>query len=257
MKWLSSLRTHYILNRHPIPHTLWQSVLHETTIFHHLSAVERAHLRELTTLFLYRKRINSVKTLPLSERMRVIIAAQACLLILHLGLRYFDDWVEVIVYPGAFRIERDTTDENGLVSHQSNVLSGESWSHGPVILSWEDIEQDLAHPLGGRNVIIHEFAHKLDMLNGRANGMPPLHASMEISVWTNTFSAAYEHFQTQLALFHSTPIDPYAAMSPAEFFAVVSEYFFSAPRTLHQIYPDVFAQLALFYRQNPLNRHSA
>jgi len=228
--------------------------MHEADIFSGLSAVERAHLRELTTLFLHRKSLSGVQGLNVSTEMALAVAAQACLLILKLGLDYYNGWVEVVIYPAAFRVARDSIDATGLVSHGQQALSGESWSRGPVILSWDDVASGLSASRPGHNVVVHEFAHKLDMLNGSANGMPPLHSDMVRQRWTAVFAEAFDHLQRQLAQHHRPAINPYGATAPAEFFAVASEYFFTDPQTLQHQYPAVYDQLALFYRQSPAIR---
>jgi len=256
MKWLEHRRIRYTLSHHPIPREAWETLMHGTDIFSGLSAVERAHLRELTTLFLHRKTLGGVQGLSVSTEMALAVAAQACLLILKLGLDYYDGWVEVVIYPGAFRVTRDSTDATGLVSHDQQALSGESWSQGPVILSWDDVSSGLAASYPGHNVVVHEFAHKLDMLNGSANGMPPLHPEMVRRQWTAVFAEAFDHLQRQLAHHHRPAINPYGATAPAEFFAVASEYFFTAPLLLFQQYPAVYDQLALFYRQAPVIRRA-
>lgn len=212
-----------------------------------LDAVQRAHLRELTTWFLHTKAINGVHGLDVTLAMRVTVAAQACLLILNLDTGYFDNWVEVILYPGAFRVRHEQTDAIGLVHDETRVLSGESWIRGPVVLSWDDVEQDSFQQTGG-NVVLHEFAHKLDGLNGATNGMPPLRRGMSRQRWADALSAAYDGLCLQVATGEVPGIDPYAATNPAEFFAVVTEYFFAAPEILKNCYPDVYQQLALFYR---------
>ena len=255
MKWLEHQRVRYTLSHYPIPHETWGTLMREADIFSGLSAVEKAHLRELTTLFLHRKALSGVRGLTVSSEMAVVMAAQACLLILKLGLGYYDGWVEVVIYPGAFRVARDSADATGLVSHQEQALSGESWSRGPVILSWDDVAAELAVSRPGHNVVVHEFAHKLDMLNGSANGMPPLHPDMEQQQWTDIFSGAFNHLQQQLA-HHHPGINSYGATAPAEFFAVTSEYFFTDPQLLHYQYPAVYGQLALFYRQDPAIRRA-
>jgi len=254
MKWLERQRIRYTLNHYPIPLDVWEGQLQTSDLFRGLTAVERAHLRELATLFLHRKTLNGVQGLTLSTEMAVAVAAQACLPILKLGLDYYDGWVEVIIYPHTFRVARDRTDATGVVSHEALALRGESWSRGPVILSWDDIVTDMAGFRSGHNVVVHEFAHKLDMLNGRANGMPPLHPNMVRQQWTKAFSDALEHLEQQLVHHRHPGINPYAATAPAEFFAVVSEYFFTDPLTLRHHYPVVYDQLVLFYRQVPADR---
>ena len=254
MNFFKRARIRYILIRHPVPHVLWEESTRQLAIFKGLSAVEKAHLRELTTLFLHEKHFSGAQGLEVTPGMQVTVAAQACLLILSLGIDYFDGWREVVVYPGAFRVSRDQMDEQGIVHHEDRALSGESWSRGPVILSWEDIRRETHGNHPGRNVVLHEFAHKLDMLNGRANGMPPLHYGMAREQWTMVLSQAFEHLQQRLAHHDRVGINPYAATSPAEFFAVISEYFFSAPDILYHNCPDVYQQLRVYYRQDPLLR---
>ncbi len=136
------------------------------------------------------------------------------------------------------------------VVHQTNaVLAGEAWGRGPVILSWADVLKIGQQP--GHNVVIHEMAHKLDMLNGDANGFPPLHRRMDRHQWWQVFSSAWDRLQDEKRAGAELPIDPYALESPAEFFAVASEQFFEEPATLRQHLPDVYRQLEQFYRQHP------
>lgn len=237
-----------ILRRNPIPHHLWHRVTRKIAVLQGLDAVQMAHLRELATWFLHSKSINGVQGLNVTLPMRVAVAAQACLLILNLDIDCFDNWVEVILYPGAFRVNHEQVDAIGLVHNDANVLSGESWLRGPVILSWDDVERDIYHPQPGHNVVLHEFAHMLDGLNGVANGMPPLRRGMNRKSWAGDFSGAYDALCLQVAAGKPACINPYAATSPAEFFAVASEYFFTAPDILKNCWPAVYRQLTLFYQ---------
>jgi Mlc titration factor MtfA (ptsG expression regulator) len=241
-----------ILQRNPLPHHVWHDVTQRIVVLRGLDAVQMAHLRELTTWFLHSKSINGVQGLEVTFSMRVAVAAQACLLILNLDIDYFDDWVEVILYPGAFRVKHEQTDAIGLVHNEASDLTGESWLRGPVILSWDDVERDTYHFQAGRNVVLHEFAHKLDGLNGVTNGMPPLRRGMSRERWAEVLSVAYDALCQQVAAGESACIDPYAATSPAEFFAVLSEYFFTAPDILKNCCPAVHQQLTLFYRMPAL-----
>lgn len=238
-----------ILRRYPIPQHTWHSVTQQIVLLRRLNAVQLAHLRELTTWFLHSKSINGALGLEVTLAMRITVAAQACLLILNLDIDYFDNWVEVILYPGAFRVNHEQMDHNGLVHHESSDLTGESWLRGPVILSWEDVERDSYQAQPGHNVVLHEFAHKLDGRNGVTNGLPPLRRTMSQKSWAKDLSAAYDALCQQVAAGESTRINPYAATSPAEFFAVSSEYFFTAPDILKDCCPCVYKQLTLFYRQ--------
>lgn len=257
MNIIRRLWTRCLLRRRAVPARLWRDVSRQMPILTGMTAVEKARLRILTTLFLRQKRFVGARGFALTDAMGLSIAIQACLPVLRLGLDSLSDWSEIIVYPDAFRIDRDETDDAGVVHRHKQALLGEAWERGPLILSWAEAAKDGLDPVIGRNVVIHEIAHKLDMLNGPADGFPPLPARMDAAGWSEAFSAAYDHLLTRLELGRRSCIDSYAAESPAEFFAVVSEYFFAAPAVLHECYPEVYRQLALYYRQDTLQRRSA
>ena len=238
-----------LLRRDPVPYRLWHSVTRQIVLLQGLDSVQMAHLRELTIWFLHNKSINGVQGLEVTPSMRVTVA-KACLLILNLDVDYFAGWVEVVLYPNAFRVEHERRDIIGLVHNEASILTGEAWLRGPVVISWDDVERDSFHAQAGRNVVLHEFAHKLDGLNGVTNGLPPLGRGMILKSWAEELSMAYDALCMQVAAQESPFINPYAATSPAEFFAVVTEYFFTAPDILKNCYPGVYRQLALLYRQN-------
>ena len=241
-----------ILRRNAIPYAVWRKVTRQLAVLRGLDAVEMAHLRELATWFLHSKSINGVQGLVVTMSMRVTVAVQACLLIMNLDIDYFDNWIEVILYPGAFQVKHERLDADGLIHNEANILSGESWLRGPVILSWDDVERDSYHSHPGHNVVLHEFAHKLDGLSGLTNGMPPLRRGMSRKRWSEALSQTYDELCQQVETGESAMINPYAATSPTEFFAVVSEYFFTAPDILKNCCPDVHKQLTLFYKQAAL-----
>lgn len=244
-------RMRRMLKRRPIPHAIWQSVTGRIQVLRGLDAVQMAHLREMTTWFLDQKSITGAQGFEVTRSMRVTVAAQACLLILNLGVDYFNGWVEVILYPGAFRVHHVQRDTIGLIHDDEAVLSGESWLRGPVILSWDDVVRDSCHSEAGHNVVLHEFAHKLDALNGVTNGLPPLGRGMSRTKWAEDMSGAYDILCQQVAAGKTAYINPYAATSPSEFFAVLSEIFFTAPDTLKNCFPAVHKQLTQFYLQKP------
>jgi MtfA peptidase len=254
MQWFRRWRRERILRRSALADRLWNDVLQRYPCTRSLVPEERARLRDWVVLFLEEKSIVAARGLELSDEMRLCIAVQACMLILNLDLDYYRGWVEVIVYPGEFVAEYEYVDENGVAHQVEEPMSGESWLAGPVILSWEDASsRGSGH---GYNVVIHEFAHKLDMLNGDANGFPPLHAGMDREEWSRAFGEAYGDFRVRLERGAPTAIDAYAAETPAEFFAVLSEAFFEIPQTVRTEYPRVYDQLAAFYRQDPAGRLS-
>jgi Mlc titration factor MtfA (ptsG expression regulator) len=242
------------LERARIPEPEWRTTVASLPLLAGLNPAELERLRDLATLFLDEKTLEPAGGLELTPEMGPRIAAQACLLILNLGLDYYRDWRSIILYPEGFLARHEYTDSNGLVHSGHRPLIGEAWERGPVILSWADIVAMQDQP--GPNVVIHEMAHKLDMLTGEANGMPPLHHGMKIEDWSHAFTAAYASFSRQTRRDQPTALDPYAAESPGEFFAVISETFFETPEVVADSYPAVYLQLRAFYRQDPLIRRA-
>ncbi|MFO1371556.1 MAG: M90 family metallopeptidase [Candidatus Competibacteraceae bacterium] len=247
-------RRRRFLKHHRIPEMDWRMTVAGLPLLDSLSPDERERLRDLATLFLHEKTLEPAGGLALTPEMGPCIAAQACLPILNLGLDYYQSWSAVILYPEGFLAQHEYTDPIGLVHKVRRPLSGEAWQYGPVILSWADIVATAAEP--GVNVVIHEMAHKLDMLTGSVNGLPPLHRSMSVSEWSRALTTAYDSLCRDVDRGRLTALDSYAAENPGEFFAVISEVFFKAPDILYTAYPEVYGQLSGFYRQNPLTRPS-
>ncbi|WP_028238708.1 M90 family metallopeptidase [Stutzerimonas azotifigens] len=253
---LRNWRRRRILSRHLIDADTWQQVLDRLPILDGLEPADAALLRERASLFLHDKRLTLLGDLQLDAPQRASLAALAELPLLRLeDLGWYQGFHELLIYPEDFASPQKHRDPaSGVVHEWDDERSGEAWHQGPVILAWPGIEQ--SGNWDGYNLVIHEMSHKLDMLNGAANGLPPLHRDMRIADWAQAMQAAYDALNTQLDADPDaeTPIDPYAAEDPAEFFAVTSEYFFSAPDLLHQAFPEVYRQLALFYRQDTLAR---
>lgn len=248
-------RRRRILARHPISPALWASVRQPLPILDGLSAVEEQRLRERAVLFLHHKHLTALPDVELDASARLQLAVQAELPLLHLAdLNWYQGFHEIVLYPDDFISPQRHRDASGVVHEWDAEHSGEAWQHGPVILAWPGVQA--SGQWDGYNLVIHELAHKLDMLNGDANGLPPLHSNMRISDWAVAMQSAFDQLNAQLDADPEaeTAIDPYAAENPAEFFAVTSEYFFSAPDLLAEDFPAVYAQLALFYRQDPLAR---
>jgi MtfA peptidase len=236
-----------------IPDGLWRETLAHLPFCQALNADAQERLRNLALRFLHAKTFEGAAGLVITDTMRVHIALQACLLILNLDLDYYAGWQAVILYPGDFRVAKEYVDEAGVVHHWQEELSGESWEQGPVILSWDAA----AAPFDAQtNIVLHEFAHKLDMRNGAADGCPPLPPGLSSAAWTHDFLAAYEQLCDALDRGQTIRIDDYAAESPVEFFAVLSEAFFLAPEVVQSDFPAVYRQLSAFYRQDPLKLQS-
>lgn len=230
----------------------WQEAFSSLPLLEGLTGPEKRRLRELAILFLHHKVFEGAHGLVVTQAMTLIIALQACLPVLKLGLEGYEDWVSVIVYPTGFAPKRVITDEYGVEHHVQSNLSGESWQRGPVVLSWDGTQY--AGIVDGSNLVIHEFAHKLDMQNGVANGYPPLHAGMDTTAWVEAFSAGFEDLQAQCRNGKASAIDCYGASSPAEYFAVLSEVFFERPDVLQQHSAAIYDQMQQYYRQDTLGR---
>jgi len=248
-------RRQRILKQSPISPEAWAEAMARLPLLQGLSPAEVQRLQELSILLMHEKSFEPARGLVLSREMVLHIALQACLPILNLGLQSYSGWVSIIVYPDAFMPQRHYLDEAGVEHVGYDGLEGEAWQRGPVILGWRDTEH--AGELDGHNLVIHEFAHKLDMQNGAANGFPPLHRDMNRAEWVYAFSHAFEQFQQHCHGHHYHGIDCYAATAPAEFFAVFSEVFFERPGLIHGHFPEVYRQLCLYYRQDPLRRLGA
>ena len=257
MGWLREWKRRRILARHRIDDALWRRALRHLPFLAGLSAEHEHRLQELAILFLAEKQLTPLRGLVLSDDDRVEIALQACLPVLELGLDWYDGWVGIVVHPSDFKVQRAQTDEDGVRHEWDDELAGEAWPGGPVVLSWEALDDSGSVAEGGANVVIHEFAHKLDMMTGEADGVPPQPSRAARERWIETFDAEFDRFCIAADAGKATLLDPYAAEHEAEFFAVASEAFFEAPNALRREMPKIYDLFAGFYRQDPAKRLSA
>ncbi len=241
-------RRRRILARSALPVAAWEAQALQWGFVAVLDPDERRRLREAATLFLQDKHFSTVSGAAPSEALCWSVATQACILILNLDLDYYRGFREIIFYPSAFVPKRQVADEFGVVHESEELRIGEAWQRGPVLLSVEDLEQGVG---ASGNLVIHEFAHQIDMANGGPNGFPRLHREMSRARWSGAFLAAYEDLCRRVDADEYVALDDYAAESPAEFFAVASEVFFEDPQRLSGNYPEVYTQLVAFYRQDP------
>jgi hypothetical protein len=258
-----------------LPDKLWDEALAALPFTQRLDTDQRARLRELAGQLLAGKEMSTAGDLELTAAMQINIAAQACLPILELGLDWYRGWTSIVVYPGEFLVPRQMTDDDGIVHEYVEPISGEAWDGGPLLLSWDDAQRTLSDTGTAYSVVIHEFVHKIDQLNGEANGTPPfspkLHPALSPLEWTRVLDDAFDRIVAELELIESEfpshldpdspeadhfyrhlPFDAYAVQDEAEFFAVSAEAFFVDPARLQRALPDWYAQLALFFRQDPL-----
>ncbi|MEK0416867.1 MAG: hypothetical protein RI949_873 [Pseudomonadota bacterium] len=241
------------LRRRPIPDALWRRTLKRFP-FLPSSGPDEVELRRLCSLFLDSKEFTGAQGLVVRDDMALAIAAQACLPILRLGLSTYNSFVGIVVHPGQVRAQRQAMDDDGVVHEYEEVLSGEAVEGGPVTLSWRDVRGAGATARDGYNVVIHEFAHVLDMTNGRLDATPALPTSIDATAWAHTWHQAHERFAQEVDHGATTALDPYGAQSPEEFFAVMVEAFFVAPQTLAHAQPVLFDLLRRYFRQDPLPR---
>ncbi|HET7931013.1 MAG TPA: M90 family metallopeptidase [Rhodanobacteraceae bacterium] len=229
----------------------WRRALAGNPLARRLSAPEQKQLRLLVARFLQRKRFHPIE-FELDANHRLLIAMQACIPVLHMGIRALRGWQGVVVYPGEFKVRHRHHDAaTGVVTEGDQILSGEAWHIGPLVLSWAAVQQDLEHPWDGYNVVAHEIAHKLDMLDGPPDGVPPLPRGVSWRAWIDTFQRAYDRLESEVDRGHDTVIDPYAATNPGEYFAVTSELHFSDPRQLERAEPGVAGLLRGYYGPSP------
>lgn len=243
-----------IIKNSSISQQQWDEAYRDLPLLKGLSDAEKKSLQELSILFMHQKNFEGAQGFEITPHMLMVISLQACLPILKLGLDCYKNFSTVIVYPSGFKTNRKEIDENGIVDHDRTHKLGESWLRGPVILSWDDTRA--GGIIDGSNLVIHEFAHKLDMQNGVANGFPPLHKGVKRSDWVNGFTKAYDYFERKCNGDELHGIDCYAATDPAEFFSVFSEMFFEKPAVIRKHFPEVYILLEEYYQQTPIRRLS-
>lgn len=235
----------------PIDDEVWSRVARRLHRRHGVApdAADRARAER----FLADHDIHAAQGMRLDHARRALLAALCTRPLRHLDERLLGTWRDVIVYPGQFRVRRTHADDDGLVREWDEELAGEAWEHGPVVFSWLDVLADLIDPQPGFDVVVHEIAHKLDLSDGAMNGTPALPDAAHRRRWIDVFQAAFDDLQARLDRGEAAPIDDYAAEAEEEFFAVASEYHFTAPGRLAAIYPDVAAALTDFYGPPPLS----
>lgn len=247
-------REQRILRRRALPDALWRRACTALPFLRIYDEDALARLRDLVVLFLDAKSIVGAQGHEVTALQRTIIAIEACVLVLNLDLALYDGFENIVVYPGEFIPRGEFEDEYGVVHQRDDALAGEAMHGGPVVLSWPDVEASADWDSAQMNLVIHEFAHKIDMADGDANGCPPLHDAKARDAWHRTMTRAYRNFVRRVDRGEETAIDPYAAEAPGEFFAVLSEVFFAEPLLLRDEYPDVYDAFSAFYRQDPAAR---
>ena len=222
-------------------------------LYRRLPEEDRRELQGHIQVFLAEKRFEGCGGLAITDEVRLTIAAQACLLLLHRETDYYPGLYSIMVYPSAYLAPAVKEAGPGLVMEGEEDRLGEAWRKGPLVLSWEDVLADAAGSRDGSNVVLHEFAHELDNEDGAMNGAPLLERGDLYAEWSRVLGAAYEQLKRDAESGREGILDEYGATDPAEFFAVATECFFERPIDLRQEQPDLYEKLKQFYRQDPVH----
>ncbi len=244
------------LRARPLPDAWGDILSRRVACWDTLDEADRRELAGHMQVFLHEKRFEGCGGLRITDEIRVTIAAQACLLLLHRATDYFPGVVAIVVYPSVYWAPRAQPASVGVVDQRQEVREGESWARGAVVLAWDRVRRDAEDAHGGHNVALHEFAHQLDLESGAADGAPVLAGRGHRQAWARAFSRAYADDREALAAGRHTFLGAYAATSPAEFFAVATEAFFEQPRVLCAHHPALYGQLAAYFLQEPSHRES-
>lgn len=231
----------------PIPDRWLEIIEQRVPLCARLDGPDRTELHRHLQIFLAEKHFEGCGGLVLTDEITVTIASQACLLLLHRESDYFPTVRSILVYPTTYVAPVVEETDDWLVTEGHEGREGEAWEHGIVVLSWADVQTDTADATSGRNLVLHEFAHQLDMEDGSPDGTPPLPHRAMYADWQRVMSEAYARLQRAVKRRRPTVIDDYGATDPAEFFAVVTEHFFERPAELREVEPDLYGQLAGYY----------
>jgi Mlc titration factor MtfA (ptsG expression regulator) len=230
----------------------WLSILERNVPYTRcLSSEDQRRLQGLIQIFLDEKWFEGVGGLELTDEIRVTIAAQACILMLHREGDLYPGLRTVIVYPHTYHVQETIQRPEGTEIESSQIRLGESWSYGTIVLSWDNVLHGASDIHDGDNVVYHEFAHQLDNETGVADGAPDLPGHSRYLAWARVISQEYSSLVNHLRQHRPDVLKPYGAMSPAEFFAVATELFFEKPIQLRSQHPSLYKQLQLFYQQDP------
>jgi MtfA peptidase len=230
----------------------WSAILDANVpLFGRLSEADRRELEGHIQVFLAEKHFEGCGGLALTDEIRVTIAAQACLLLLHRATDYYRRLITILVYPSAYMAKGVEPIGGGFVIEGPQGRLGEAWQDGVVVLSWDDVRRGAADARDGQNVVLHEFAHQLDQEDGAADGAPILERRSQYVAWARVLGAEYDQLRQATRKHRKTVLDKYGASQPAEFFAVATECFFEKPAQLRKKHPELYEELKAYYHQDP------
>ncbi|MDP7069846.1 MAG: zinc-dependent peptidase [Phycisphaerales bacterium] len=238
----------------PFPEAWENTLLSDVPYLTLLNDVERGQVRDTVRILVDEKYWEGCDGLDVTDTMRVVVAAHAAIMLLHLDTTdYLHNVRTFLLYPAAYLQTQERIGSDGLV-HSGSANLGEAWYNGPVVLSWRDTMVAARHPGRGLNVVFHELAHAVDMMTGSTNGTPMLRDRSHYADWHRIMSDTFAELRSTYARGGRDPIRPYGLTNVAEFFAVTTECFFDAPRPLQAAHPKVYEQFSRFWGQDPAAR---
>jgi len=220
-------------------------------IYSLLSAVDQKELQRHILIFIAEKLFEGCGGLPITDEIKVTIAAQACILLLHRKTNYYPGLSSILVYPRSYIAHINRNLPGGIVAAGPEIRLGESWHHGSVVLSWDDVRRTAVDIHDGHNVVLHEFAHQIDSSFAKGDSTPVLKSTSTFIAWARILQKEYQKLRRQVSLDSATALDKYGAVNPAEFFAVATEYFFVKPKQLQRLHLELYEELKRFYQQDP------
>jgi len=254
--WLSVHRRSAFLQT-PFP-AAWRQILAENVLhYSFLDDDEKNHLEQLVQVFIAEKKFEGCNGLEISDEIRVVVSAEACMLVLGLPHDLYRGLVSLLIYPSTVVIPPSKIGvftQNPLIERPQTAIYGQAFLRGPVILVWDEVKKEARHPERGHNVVYHEFAHLLDMSSGAANGTPALHSRDQYRIWAKVFSEEFLALRRKSKQGKKTFLDPYGAVNEAEFFAVATEFFFDKPVEMKKKHQALYDVLEGFYRQDTAGR---
>ncbi len=250
MFWFKKWRRNRIANQR-FPEKWLRIIESNVPFYNNLPPEDKIELQRHILIFIAEKRFEGCGGLKITDEIKITIAAQACMLLLHRKSNYYPGLTSIMVYPRAFLAFHAEFLSGGIVSEEIPVLRGESWHHGPVVLSWDDVKHGAADIHDGHNVVFHEFAHQIDSSSGKGDSTAVLNNRSSYIAWARVLQKDYEKLRRAKTQHHPTFLNKYGATNPAEFFAVVTEFFFEKPKELKEIHPELYNELKRFYQQDP------
>ena len=252
--WWTKRRRRKLL-RTPLSAPWREYIADALAVYPLLSRVEQQRVRDYVRIFIPEKNWEGCRGFVITDEVQVTIAAQVALLVLGFDDEYFAHVQSILVYPQSYVAPDYPHNNSGIVDERGSARDGEAWYRGPVILAWDEVLADVREPSYGSNLVIHEFAHQLDMQNGsHADGVPPMQSRAQFERWSNTVAREYEHLNQACRRGRETLLDCYGATNMAEFFAVASEVFFTLALELQDEHPELYDVLREYYRQDPARR---